>query len=309
MSNKFSENGVIIPENIMKKDADVESVAIACSQMYNDEVLWQKESMFHSIAVCQNSIGRFLRYGISFQAGMIESELYKGNIPYLNYFLIPYLINPKAQKILVIGFGTGILVKQLEKIYKDLKQIDAVDIEENILSIATEFFDFKQSEKFNFYLQDALVYLRNNKTKYDLIIVDVAGNEGLDERFFEDDFFKNIKKSLKKNGIFAFNSCANTDFAESEDEFFGFTIKKYKQHFKNFAVFDGKTSDRLYYKVFFDINERVIDVTNAIFIASDKNLDEKMFISPNKNDVKTVLDIGISINDYLNDLHKIYRAD
>lgn len=309
MSNKFSENGVIIPENIMKKDADVESVAIACSQMYNDEVLWQKESMFHSIAVCQNNIGRFLRYGISFQAGMIESELYKGNIPYLNYFLIPYLIDPKAQKILVIGFGTGILVKQLEKIYKDLKQIDAVDIEENILSIATEFFDFKQSEKFNFYLQDALVYLRNNKTKYDLIIVDVAGNEGVDERFFEDDFFKNIKKSLKKNGIFAFNSCANTDFAESEDEFFGFTIKKYKQHFKNFAVFDGKTSDRLYYKVFFDINERVIDVTNAIFIASDKNLDEKMFISPNKNDVKTVLDIGISINDYLNDLHKIYRAD
>ena len=133
MNIPFSENGVIIPENIMKKEADIESVAIAIAKMREDEVLWQKESAFHSISICENSVGRFMKYGISFQAGRINSPVYKGNIPYLNYFLIPYLINPKAKKILVIGFGTGILIKQLEKIYEKLEQIDAVDIEENIL--------------------------------------------------------------------------------------------------------------------------------------------------------------------------------
>ncbi|MGN0014702.1 MAG: spermidine synthase [Candidatus Gastranaerophilaceae bacterium] len=306
MLDKFSENGVIIPENIMKKEADIESVAEVCARMTQDEILWEKESDFHSISVCQNPNGRFMRYGISFQAGKIQSDLYSGNIPYLNYFLIPYLLQPNAENILVIGFGTGMLVNQLETLYKNLKSIDAVDIEENIMYIATEFFNFHKSDKFSFYLQDALVYLRENQKKYDLIIVDVAGNEGIDERFFEQDFFINIKKSLSKNGIFAFNSCANTDFCEDENEFFGFTINTYKKYFKNFAVFDGKTSDKVYYKVFFDINKRVLDVTNAIFIASDKTLREDDFKLPNENNLSEIKKIHSDITSYINDLHNIY---
>jgi len=306
MVENFSENGVIIPENIMKKDADIEALAVACAKMSEDTVLWEKESTFHSISVCENFAGRFMRYGISFQAGRIDSPVYKGNIPYLNYFLIPYLLKKNAEKILVIGFGTGILVKQIEKIFENLKQIDAVDIEENILSIASRFFDFSESENFRFHLQDALVFLRNNKTKYDLIIVDVAGNEGIDNRFFQDDFFKNIKKSLKKDGIFAFNSCANTSFDEDESTFFGFTVKKYKEFFKNFAVFNGTTSDTLFYKIFYDIDERILDVTNAVIIASDDNLTEEMFKNPSPQDISKIKEIGVDIEKYLNDLHKIY---
>lgn len=309
MANSFSENGVIIPENIMKnQNVDLESVAIACARMAEDKVLFQVESPFHSIAVCENSIGRFLRYGISFQAGRIDSPIYQGNIPYLNYFLLSYLLKKNAKKILLIGFGTGILVKQFEKIFKNLKQFDVVDIEENILPIAKKYFDFTESEKFHFHLQDALVYLRNNKTKYDLIITDVAGNEGIDERFFEDEFFNNIKKSLKKDGVFAFNSCANTDFNENEETFFGFTVKKYKEHFKNFAVFNGMTSDLTYFKAFFDIDKRVLDVTNAIIFSSDKEFDKQVFDKINDEDLKTISAINVDILPYSKDLHKIYKA-
>lgn len=308
MAGSFSENGVIIPENIMKQeDVDIESVAVACARMAEDDVLFQVESPFHSIAVCENSIGRFLRYGISFQAGKINSPVYQGNIPYLNYFLLLYLLKKNAKKILLIGFGTGILVKQFEKIFDKLERFDVVDIEENILPIAKKYFDFEESEKFNFYLQDALVYLRNNKTKYDVIITDVAGNEGIDERFFEDDFFKNIKKSLKKDGIFAFNSCANTDFDENEKTFFGFTVKKYREFFKNFAVFNGMTSDLTYFKAFFGIDKRVLDVTNAIIFASDKDFDEKMFDNIENNALTKISALNVDILPYSKDLHKIYR--
>ncbi|MCR5260816.1 MAG: hypothetical protein K6C94_03155 [Candidatus Gastranaerophilales bacterium] len=307
MDIPFSENGVIIPENIMKRETDIEAVAIALAKMTEDEILWEKESAFHSISICENPVGRFMKYGISFQAGRINSPLYKGNIPYLNYFLSAYLLNPNVKNLLVIGFGTGILVKQFEKLFSKLKRIDAVDIEENILSIASRFFDFTESDKFHFHLQDALVYLRDNKQKYDLIIADVAGNEGVDERFFDDEFFKNIKKSLAKDGIFAFNSCANIDFDDSENTFFGFTVNQYKKYFKNFAVFNGKTSDRLYYKIFFDIDTRAVDITNAIFIASDKNLDENTFKTPDVKALEKIQTIGVDLRDYLNDLHKIYQ--
>ena len=308
MVDKFCENGVIIPENLMKKDVDVEAITTACAKMVTDDVLWETESTFHSISICENPQGRFMRYGISFQAGRVDTPFYKGNIPYLNYFLIPYLLKKNAKKILVIGFGTGILIKQYEKLFNNLEQIDAVDIEENILSIASRFFDFEEGKNFHFHLQDALVFLRNNKTKYDIIITDVAGNEGVDKRFFENEFFNNIKKSLKKDGIFAFNSCSNINYDENENEFFGFTVKKYKEYFKNFAVFDGQTSDMLFYKIFYDIHERLIDVTNAIIIASDDLLTESSFKNYSKKDFEKVESIGVNLEKYLKDLHKIYTT-
>ena len=306
MKNFFNKDGIMIPETIITKDVSPEDTAKASAVTILDKVLWEKDSDFHSISVCENPVGRFLRYGISFQAGIINTELYKGNIPYLNYFLIPYLLKPKAKKILLIGFGSGLLVNQYEKLFDNLVSIDVVDIEENILRLAKEFFGFKESEKFNFNLQDALVYLRNNSKKYDIIAVDVAGNEGLDKRFFEDEYFGFIKKSLKKDGIYIFNSCSNTDMKE-KSTFYGYTVDIFKKFFKNFAVYTGKTSDKLYYKIFFDMDKALLDITNCIFISSDKNLYEKNF------DIKTdefekINGICPNFESYLKDLFKIYNA-
>ena len=46
------------------------------------------------------------------------------------------------------------------------------------------------NDKFNFILQDGITYLRSCKKKYDLIVVDVANNDGLDLRFLSDEYFK-----------------------------------------------------------------------------------------------------------------------
>ena len=307
MKDFFDENGVMIPETLIIKEASPKDTAKAYAISMQDKILWEKESDFHSVSVCENPVGRFLRYGISFQAGIIKSDLYSGNIPYLNYFLIPYLLKPKAKKILLIGFGSGLLVNQYEKIFENLVQIDVVDIEENVLPLAKKFFNFKESEKFNFNLQDALVYLRNNKKKYDIIAVDVAGNEGLDKRFFEDEYFNSIKKSLKKDGIYIFNSCANTDLKE-KNTFFGFTVEIFRRFFNNFAVFGGKTSDKMYYKIFFDMDKPLLDITNCIFISSDKKLSEKDFAL--KNDKSEKLNkLCPDFESYLEDLYKIYKIN
>ena len=204
MIEDFAENGFIIPENSMRKSPDEN--LLSKDVLGEEKIIFEANSTFHDICVCENNAGRFLKYGISIQAGIIDTPEYKGNIPYLNYFLQTNLLKKDAKKILLIGFGIGLFVKQAEQIFDNLERFDAVDIEENIMPIATEYFDFEPDEKFNFYLQDALVFLRDNKTKYDIIIADIAGNDGIDARFFEDEFFKNIKKSLNKNGIFAFNS-------------------------------------------------------------------------------------------------------
>ncbi|MCQ2788896.1 MAG: fused MFS/spermidine synthase [bacterium] len=303
MINEFSENGIIIPENLMKKDID--ETILKKLKTPKETILFKTESDFHNICVCKNKLGQFLKYGISIQAGIIDTKDYKGNIPYLNYFLQTSFLKKDAKKILLIGFGSGLLVNQLEKLFTNLKKFDVVDIEENILEIAKNYFNFKENENFNFYLQDALVFLKNNKTKYDVIITDVAGNEGIDERFFSDEFFENIKKSLSKNGIFAFNNVANIDFDENKKTFFGYSINKYKEFFKNIAVFNGKTSDMTTFKSLYNINERVFDVTNSIFIASDMTLTKEMFDISQK-DIEKINTLNVNILPYTKDLHKIY---
>ena len=291
-----SDNQILIPENLAIKSPKKELLKIINNKKFNDKVLFETESAFHTIKVIENEIGRFLHYADTYQAGFINTDFYKGNLPYINYFLIPSLMNENVESILLIGLGSGRIVTQFEKVFETIKTIDVVDLEENIVDIAHNYFNFNPSDKFNFILQDGLTYLRNNKKKYDLIVVDVANNDGIDLRFLSDEYFTSIKKSLKKNGIFVSNMCASPDFENPKNIFFKEFFHVYKENFKTNYIFKGDTSDKIYYKSFFDIDERVIDITNVILISSDK----EYTISSETGKIEN---LGIDIKQYLNDCY------
>lgn len=267
---------MIIPEKLAIHEPKKELLKIINNKKYKDKILFESKSTFHDIKVVENEIGRFLHYNNTYQAGFINTDFYKGNLPYINYFLLPYFYKNSVKKVLLIGLGSGKIVSDLFKIYSEIQQFDIVDIEENILDIAKDFFDFKPNSRTNFYLQDALVYLRLSKTKYDLIIVDVAGDEGIDERFISEEYFRLIKTNLKKSGIFVSNLCSGADLYNSKNIFFKKLIQIYKKNFLNFDIYKGDYSDKIYYKSFFGIDERVIDITNLIILSSNTHLDLKI---------------------------------
>ncbi len=286
---------IIIPEYLAIHEPKEELLEIINNKTFNDRVLYEKQSDFHDIKVIENEIGRFLHYKDTYQAGFINTQFYKGNLPYINYFTIPYLINPDIKNILLIGFGTGKIVNDWEKLFDNLESIDVVDIEENIFDIAADYFEFKKSDSVNFFLQDGLVFLRENNKKYDLIVTDVASDDGIDDRFLSDDYFKLIKKSLTPNGLFVSNLCSSADLTCKENTFFHSLLDTYQSYFKQVSVFKGDESDRVYYKAFFDIDERVIDITNVILISS------KQQFSVGKDYAK-IEATGLDILPYVNDL-------
>ncbi len=286
---------IIIPEYLAIHEPKEELLEIINNKTFNDRVLYEKQSDFHDIKVIENEIGRFLHYKDTYQAGFINTQFYKGNLPYINYFTIPYLINPDIKNILLIGFGTGKIVNDWERLFDNLDSIDVVDIEENIFDIAADYFEFKKSDSINFFLQDGLVFLRENNKKYDLIVTDVASDDGIDDRFLSDDYFKLIKKSLTPNGVFVSNLCSSADLTCKENTFFHSILDTYHSHFKQVSIFKGNESDRVYYKAFFDIDERVIDITNVILISS------KQQFSVGK-DYEKIKATGLDILPYVNDL-------
>lgn len=292
---------ILIPEELALKKPKKELLSIINNKTFDDKVLFEVESNFHDIKVVKNEVGKFLHFCETYQAGFINTDFYNGNLPYINYFLIPALINPDIENVLLIGLGSGKIVNDLEYLLPKLKTFDVVDLEENIVSIAQNYFDFKPSNKFNFILQDGLTYLRNNKKKYDLIIVDVANNDGIDLRFLSEDYFKSIKKSLKKSGMFVSNMCASPDFENKKNLFFNKYFPIYKEYFKYNHVFKGDYSDEVYYKSFFNINERVIDITNVIIISTDKYAK----IKQNEIIENKIKDLNINIQNYLKDLVNI----
>ena len=108
---------IVTPEELAIHKPQKELLKIINNKTFDDKILYQKESDFHSISVVENEVGRFLHYKDTYQAGVINTDFYRGNIPYINYFLIPYLFNPSVEKILLIGMGTGIIVNQYEKLF------------------------------------------------------------------------------------------------------------------------------------------------------------------------------------------------
>ena len=107
----------IIPENLMIHKPKKELLELMDKNELKEKILFDLESDFHNIKVVENSIGRFLKYKDTYQAGFINSKTYKGNLPYINYFLIPYLMNKNIKNILLVGFGSGILINQYEKLF------------------------------------------------------------------------------------------------------------------------------------------------------------------------------------------------
>ena len=289
---------IIIPEYLAIHEPDEKLLDIINKKTFNDIVLFEKKSDFHNIKVVENEVGRFIHYKDTYQAGFINTQFYKGNLPYINYFTIPYLVNPDIRNILLIGFGTGKIVKDFEKLFDSLEFIDIVDIEENIFDIAKDFFDFKKSDKMQFYLQDGIVYLRENKKKYDLIVVDVASDDGIDDRFLSQEYIDLVKKSLSEKGLFVSNLCSSPDFENPENTFFKAIYELYNNNFKKVAFFKGNESDRVYYKSFFDIDSRVIDITNVIILSSKSNFS----FSKNFNRFKI---INVDIGNYMADLYII----
>lgn len=285
----------IIPENIEIHRPDNSLEKIIKSTKIKEKLLFKVKSDFHDIFVVKNNSGTFLKYKDTYQAGIFNTKYYSGNLPYINYFLIPYLINKKISKILTIGLGSGLVINQYEKLLNKTEAIDIVDIEENAPVIAKKYFNFKQSSHTNFYLQDAIVYLKSNKKKYDLIIVDVAGNEGIDERFVQEEYINLIKCHLYKKGIFVSNLPSSRDITNNGNKLILNTLKIYEKYFSNINVYNGETSNKIYYKTFFNIDNPVYDITNAIIISSN----EKQII---KDDGRISQVLNIDINEYLKDI-------
>ena len=100
--------------------------------------------------------------------------------------------------------ATAVVIRELTR-YKDVEQIDMVEIDEQVVEVCKEYLPQTAcalgDPRVSIYYQDGLKFIRRCESDYDVIIVDSTDPFGPGEGLFTKEFYGNCYKALKDDGI------------------------------------------------------------------------------------------------------------
>jgi len=265
-------NIVIKLDQIMINSVEQDILAKIQSKNFFEKIIYEQDSNYNKIQVVENSLGRFLAFDNLTQAGIINHELYSGNIPYINYFFISYLLNPNIKNVLMLGMGTGKFAASLEELIPNLEKFDIVDIDEQVSSVAKNYFEFKENSKIKVHIDNAINFVENSKTKYDLIIIDISSSSGLLYDFHTEEYLNKISSLLTENGILISNVMSSYEFNSDKNIIFKSILKTYKNVFNDIMIIPTIYGDHLFTKIFYDIEGKILDIINTLLFSSKNKI-------------------------------------
>ena len=162
--------------------------------IYSEKTPFQQIDFFDSV-----EFGRFFTLDGLIMVTEKDEFIYHDMITH-----VALATNPKIKKVLVIGGGDGGTVRELTK-YDSIEQIDMVEIDEMVVNACKKYLPLTSSKlndkRVNLFFEDGLLFIKNKKNVYDLILVDSTDPIGPGEGLFSKEFYENCFEALTKNGI------------------------------------------------------------------------------------------------------------
>lgn len=133
----------------------------------------------------------------------------------------------EEKSVLILGLGGGDVVKQLRSNFKSHATITAVEIDPVIIEIALKEFDIIPNSKLEIVNNDANVFLKYSKERYNLIIVDLFTDVTIPDFVFQTEFIKSVYNVLDLNGSIIFNTFILSDVHKVRNKKFVENLKRY----------------------------------------------------------------------------------
>src|SRR6185503_1319588 len=108
------------------------------------------------------------------------------------------------KKMLIIGLGGGSIPKKLNKEFPNL-EIDAIEIDPEVIKIAKDHFNVKESSLLRLHAQDGRLFLTRTQNQYDVIMLDAYFTDAMPFHLATKQFFELAQKRLTPNGIVVAN--------------------------------------------------------------------------------------------------------
>ena len=151
---------------------------------------------------------------------------------------IPLVAHKNPENILVIGGGDGGTVREVLK-HKSVKSIEMCEIDGMVIEASKKFLPTiscgLNDPKVKIFVEDAIEYIKNKKNCYDVVLIDSTDPMGPGEGLFTEEFYTNVKNSLREGGIVVPQS--ESPFANVVE--MGKMYKLLKKVFKNVAPYCG----------------------------------------------------------------------
>lgn len=164
------------------------------------EVIFSAPSSFQHVMILDSyDFGRMLVLDGVVQTTSLDGHIYNEMITH-----IPLSIHPNPERVLIIGGGDCGAAREVVK-YEQVKQVDMVEIDELVVKVCkehlTEVSGNLSDPRVQFIFNDGIEHVKTMENVYDVIIVDSSDPIGPAAQLFEKNFYANIHRALKEDGL------------------------------------------------------------------------------------------------------------
>jgi spermidine synthase len=214
-----------------------------CAWGARNKTVFEVTSPYHHIKVVDYNRMRILHFDASTQSRMSLDNHLEGHFEYTEYFHMPWLWNDGIKNVLMIGLGGSSIQRAYQADYPSVS-VETVELDPKVVAVATEYFQFQESETMKVIVGDGRMHLRRTQNKYDLILLDAytADRYGsyIPYPLATREFFTLIQERLTDNGILAYNVIG--DVSSRRKNLVGSIYRTLKTCFPQVAHFSAASS-------------------------------------------------------------------
>ncbi|MDH5423436.1 MAG: ATP-binding protein [Gammaproteobacteria bacterium] len=164
-----------------------------------------RDDEYGPVQVYQNQTSRILSFD-----GYVEQSCMRLNEPnglvhrYTQAMMSGLFFLPRFRVATIMGLGAGSMAKCLLSSFDDI-DIHAVEYRQEVINTAKDFFHLPDNERLHLHLDDAVIYMKGNSIKSDIIFSDLYNTHGMEPRQIQLSYLRNCKKSLTQQGVLVLN--------------------------------------------------------------------------------------------------------
>ncbi len=170
------------------------------------KVLFSEQSEFQKVEVfeTESALGRVLTLDDLMMTTEGDEYHYHEMIAH-----IPMMNHKCPKSVLVIGGGDGGTVREVLK-HDTVERVVLCEIDGMVIDACKKYLPTiscgLDDPKVEILVQDAIEYIKNKKNEFDIVLIDSTDPMGPGEGLFTEEFYTNVKNSLKEGGIMAAQS-------------------------------------------------------------------------------------------------------
>ncbi|HLN85833.1 MAG TPA: fused MFS/spermidine synthase [Candidatus Limnocylindrales bacterium] len=168
------------------------------------KTIMQKDTFYHRIRIEEDDEARYMYFDRTLQSAMTLKDPTALRLIYSRYTSLGFTFRADAKKMLLIGLGGGSIPKKLNKEFPNM-EIDAVEIDPEVIKIAKDHFNIKESKQLRLHAQDGRLFLTRTQNQYDVIMLDAYFTDAMPFHLATKQFFELAQKKLTPNGIIVAN--------------------------------------------------------------------------------------------------------